>query len=177
MARRDSKQAVKKAEAANQLAAAANDISAESNRIAVEANELSEQANAISERTAVLNEERNDVAWDYEWEGPGQLRLTQVGQDEAHAVRVRGVVSGETQLAERESVAAGEFIDLEFAGAREEELAYERAVRENEELRNSGDPFGPVLAAVNRLPLTPIHQVAIRVSWQTKLGQHRSTDL
>lgn len=161
------KQSLELAQADHEESKKGTALAAEGNRIGVKGNQLSENSYAISERTAALQFESHDVAWETSWEGPGRVRLTNTGKDEARNVRVRLTHGDEVQLAERDTVHAGGSIDLEFPGARQEELAHEAARAEYERQRELGrwDLAAPV--GVLYLPLGG------RVAWQTALGGDR----
>lgn len=174
----DAKEALKQAQAANKLASDANLISAQANGIAVEANQLSQDANAISERSHAIQTERNDVDWEYDWEGPGRVRVTNIGEDEALNVHVRACCDDEVETAEGETVGKDESLTLMFHGARKEQIEYEAEVAENEHHRDIPGkvPFAMVAALLNP-PIQPIHIVSIRVTWDTPMGSQRCRNL
>lgn len=159
-ANRVAQEANEQAKAANELARQANALSRTSNRIAVDANELSKEANAIARQEVDLVGERNDVAWELQWQDDGQVLVVNIGQDPAHRVRVVAAVGNMEQTADATVVAAGDSLGLDF------HRVVDKAGNERARLERQA---GVVLPAGL---LQGGAWLVARVVWESGLGKH-----
>lgn len=162
-ANRIARDAVGKAERANEISLASNTISREGNDIAVAANELAEHANAAARASGALQTECNDVVWEASWERCGILQLANVGQEQA--LNVRAVVNVENEERIQTADAVGDPLKLSC-----EVIAHERQAEVDEESRRRHQVGS--IPALYRGPLIDAGiYVFFRVTWNSELDR------
>lgn len=160
------KDALERAERANELSEGSNVIANESNRIAVGANDLAEEANAISRRSESRATERNDVVWEGDWPTAGAYVMTNTGQDEALNVRIIVTIEGEEAEVRRDHVPPRDVVRVPVPGA-SKKVAHKMRELNAQQRRTAG-------SWIANLPhgLDTTFYVWERVTWETPLGQH-----
>lgn len=152
--------AVTKAERANEISAESNTISLAGNDIAVAANVLAEKTHAATLASGELQKERNDVVWKGSWVQYGILQLSNVGQDQA--LNVRAVVTLEGHERIQTADAVGDPLVFDF-----EHLAHKREADVLEEKDRRGRSYPVYSFQPPDLGIS----MFFRVTWHSELDR------
>lgn len=163
--------AMKAAKAANKTGDEALIVGKQALSKADRANDLSVEANTLAHRTEARETELHDVHWQGNWIDVGVYQMVNMGEDTAYNVRCTIIADGdEVGTLPREVVHGAQVIDFEMSRAG---YFYAQDLAALESAREASQKFAiPVPFRI----ANPNHSIRERVHWVTAQGKPMSHD-